>query len=57
MKRNTRNLSIRSETVRALRTLDDVQLVYVAGAAVDGNTQSGANCPLQGRRISRLDND
>jgi hypothetical protein len=51
MKKTTGKLVVRSETLRVLRALDNVELARARGggdtiAAADStNTQSGFNCP------------
>jgi hypothetical protein len=52
MKKNTRKLPLRSETIRALRTLDDIDLIRIVGGSdfsnpVASQTQSGITCPVQ----------
>lgn len=52
MKKTTRKLLVRSETLRVLRALDNVDLARAQGggdalAAESTNTQSGINCPVQ----------
>ena len=52
MKKTTRKLLVRSETLRVLRALENVDLARAQGggdalAAESTNTQSGINCPVQ----------
>lgn len=53
MKKTTRKLVVRSEMLRVLRALDNVDLARAQGgggdalAAESTNTQSGINCPVQ----------
>lgn len=57
MKKTTRKLVVRSETLRVLRALDKGDLVRVRGggdalAAESTNTQSGINCPAQAASVA-----
>lgn len=45
MKKSTRKLVVRSETLCTLRAMSDASLSLVRGGFE--STQSGANCPLQ----------
>jgi hypothetical protein len=53
MKKNTRKLVLRGESIRALGTLDNIHLGQVVGggdaadAAGTDRTQSGIDCPAQ----------
>jgi hypothetical protein len=51
MKKTTRKLQVRGETLRVLRALDNLDLVRATGGGTDTaiadstDTQSGFNCP------------
>jgi hypothetical protein len=51
MKKNPRKLVLRSETIRALRKLENIDLAHVVGGGDLGDpaarTESGITCPAQ----------
>lgn len=52
MRKATRKLAVRAETLRVLQALDKIDLARAMGrgdaaAAETTNTQSGINCPAQ----------
>lgn len=56
MKKTTRKLVVRAETLRVLRALDKIDLARAMGggdaaAADTTNTQSGINCPAQAAAV------
>ena len=58
MKKSTRKLVLRSETIHAFRAMEILELARARGgdgaaAMLDSGGQSGINCPIQVRALTK----